>query len=154
MDPRNPNRRVQFPEAGEGAYLLLRNSGCRDLQNQIGLDWFMAIEKGLHFYNVDLIEKMLAVMVWKDDAKLKVSLDDLGEDVLMETVSSKLMDGFSLAIHGRTYKEQIAWIEVEQKRLMDEVAASENPPTSPPISSTELSSKPTGQASDQPSSTL
>jgi len=144
-DTRDPSRRVQFPEAGEGVYLLLRNSGCRTLQNEIGVDWFMAIEKACHFYNIEVMEKMLVVMAHKDEKRLKLTLDDLGDDITMQLLSEKLMDGFALAIHGRTYSEQMEWLARRSEELEAAAEGEDPPPTSPVDSSGASDVTPTGQ---------
>ena len=112
MGERNSIRRVQFPEAGEGVELYLRNSGTRALFAKYGEDYFSTIEKGLLFANFDVIETCLGLMAIKDDEKVKIDIDDL-DGIPLQVLQDKLMDAFSLSANGRTYKDQVEWIKAE-----------------------------------------
>lgn len=151
-DPRNPNRRVDFPEAGEGVYLLLRNSGCRALNTKYGADWMLTVEQGCNRYWSEILDKCLEVMGHKDEKPHPIKLDEL-DGITMEAIAKKVLDAFTLAINGRTYPEQMDWIMAEQRRLAAKLEGGEpeNPPmttglTSPPISSTGSSDAPSEPA--------
>lgn len=146
-DPRDPNRRVQLPEAGEGVYLLLKNRDIRRLQNEVGTDWLLQCERACTFYHGDILDKMLKVMTWRDDKPLGFGLDDIGDDIVMEELSGRLLDAVTLAVHGRAFKEQVAYLLEKQKE------GDENPPKSPVTSSSASSAEPTGQVSNPSSST-
>ncbi len=143
-DTRNPNRRIDFKEAGEGRYLLLRNSGTRQLQTFFGENWWAVVEQTCRFYHVENMEKLLGVMVYADEKKVdNVTLDDVDDTISMEGISLKLLDAFSLAMTGRTHPEQQAFMIAEQKKIADGAKEEENPPKSLETSSTVSGEEPT-----------
>lgn len=134
-DTRNSLRRVQFPEAGEGVELLLPNSGTRLLFNEYGEGYFQAIEKGLLFGDIQVIEKCLSLMGHKGGEKFEIKFDDL-DHIPLQQLMDKLLDAFSLSANGRTYIDQV-------KHVQEQIAkANESPDPSPggPADTSELSS--------------
>lgn len=140
-DPRNVNRRVMFDEAGKGVYLLLRNSGLRVLSSTYGENHLQVVERAFLFVDIPVIEKLLDLMVWKDEAKHEVSLEDF-DDFPMEFLVDKLRDAWSLSLNGRTYMEQVEFVRREASKGAD----SDPLPTSPVDSSEASSEQPSGQA--------
>lgn len=144
MSERNPLRRVPFKEAGEGVELYLANSGTRTLFNDLGKDYFTAIERGLLFADIEILEKCLAQMAYKGAEKIAVKLDDL-DNLSLQELCEKLLDAFSLSANGRTYKDQVAWLGEQAEKM----AAEAVPPTAPgDISAT------SGAALSEPDSSL
>ncbi|MHB1086467.1 MAG: hypothetical protein ACYCZ0_01840 [Minisyncoccota bacterium] len=139
-DPRDANRRVQFPEAGQGVYLLLRNSGTRVLHSTYGNDHLQVVERSFLTLDITVLEKMLEFMVWKGEEQIEVSLDDF-DDFPIETLVNKVRDAWSLAINGRLYMEQVEHVRAEVRKL------TEDPLLKSPEASLEASSdQPSGQA--------
>ncbi|WP_269581976.1 hypothetical protein [Roseibium sp. Sym1] len=146
---RNSMRRVPFPEAGTGMELRLKNPGFATLFNKYGLDYFAVVEKGLLFYDFDLIETMLTLCLEKQGKNVDLTIEDLNEDLPLEKLRDKLLDAFTLAANGRTYSEQVEWTKEQAAKLEDE-----NPSLASPggiLSNSET--EPTGQESAQTNST-
>lgn len=151
MAERNSLRRVQFPEAGEGVELYLANSGTRALFAKFGEEYFTVVEKGLLFGNFDVIETCLAFMPHDAEGKkVKVDIDDL-DSLSLQDLQDRLLDTFCLSANGRTYREQVAWIQAE---ALKQASAAERPPTAPEDTSATSGDEPSEQASIPPNSTL
>ena len=151
-DPRDSNRRVDFPEAGQGYVLLLRNSGIRTLRGLYGGDQHIqTVERAFLTLDTEVIEKMLEFTVWPPGAeKPEVKTLDDFDDFPLETLIDKLRDAWMLAINGRTYMEQVEHIREEAKKLVDGDPLTGSPETGGSTSS----EQPSGQDSSLTSSTL
>lgn len=142
-ETRDANRRVQFPEAGVGYELILRNSGVRVLFNTYGANYMSIIEGGLLTQHYDMMDKCLDVMAFRNDVKTPLSLDEL-DHVTLELVATKLLDAFTLACNGRTYLDQVAKITTDMKARAASEVAEPVPTTGPADSSESSSEEPTG----------
>jgi hypothetical protein len=149
-DPRDSNRRVDFPEAGQGYSLLLRNSGIRTLRAVYGQDHIQTVERAFLTLDVPVIEKLLEFMVWNGgDKPVLKTLDDF-DDFPLEVLIDKLRDAWMLAINGRKYMEQVEFIREEAKKLTDGAPLTGSPETGGSTSS----EQPSGLDSSHASSTL
>lgn len=115
-----PGRRVQFDEAGQGAYLLLRNSGVAALQGYYDTDHVNVVERAFLFYDMPVIERLLGLMVWQGEEKLEINLDDFGDDIPLSTIVDKIRDAWCLALNGRTYQQQVDYVREEARKLSED----------------------------------
>lgn len=121
---RDATRRVDFPEAGEGCYLLLRNAGIRTLRSIYEDGHILKVEEAFALVNVDVLERLLSLMVWRGDEKVTKTFDDF-DDISVSELIEKLRDGWSLSLNGRTYAAQVEYVrgEIEKEKERQEKRA-------------------------------
>lgn len=135
-DTRDPSRRIMFEEAGQGVYLLLRNSGLRALQGYYDREHIEVVERAFLTMDIPVYDRLLEIMAWKGEDHLVVKFNDL-DDVSVETVTNKLRDAWCLSLNGRKYMEQVEFIREEARKLTQDPhltspAAGSEPSEEPP----------------------
>jgi hypothetical protein len=128
--PANRIRTVQLPEAGEGVELIFRATDIVRIQENIGshfvIDAFDAFER----FDTNFIKTLLDAGVKKLGQPTTVDIDKLiPEKMTMVELTTRVMDGLFLCLHGRTFEEHVAYAVQRQKELKDRAEADENPPT-------------------------
>lgn len=113
-------RRVPFDEAGAGIYLMLRNAGLSALRKEYGTDHIASVETGLARFDTDVIGFLLSVAAWRGDEPAKIDLDAL-DAMPLSLVIEKVRDAWSIALNGRRYDEQVAYIRAELDKLTKDV---------------------------------
>jgi hypothetical protein len=141
---RDTNRRVVFDDIEKGAYLVLRNSGVRDLHSRYGKEHVRIVNEAFLTGDIDILEHLLGLMAHKGEEAVAVAFDDL-DNISLQTLTDKVRDAWSLSIHGRTWEGQIEHVQ----KLLSEQAGKEQQPdpflTSPADTSDTSSDQPTGQ---------
>lgn len=143
-EARDANRRIAFDEAGRGVYLVLRNSGIRELHTEYGRDHVRIVNDAFLTADIPVLEKLLDLMAHKGEERFDVTFDDI-ENMSLQNLSDKLRDAWSLAIHGLTFEGQIAKI---QKLMAESEGKKEEPdplPESPADGLDTSSEQPSGQ---------
>lgn len=106
------SRRVSFEEAGPGVSLTLRNAGLRAIRAEYGTDHIAAVETGLARFDTEVLSFLLSASAWRGDAPAKIDLNAL-DAMPLSFVIDKVRDAWSLALNGRRYLDQVAFIRAE-----------------------------------------
>ncbi len=141
---RDANRRIELNEAGNGVYLLLRNSGVRVLHSKYGAEHIKIVNNAFLTADIPVLENLLEIMAHKGDAPFELGFDDL-DNMSLQDLTDKLRDAWSLAIHGMTFEEQVAHIQKLMAEAGDKTDEPDPLPTSPADSSDTSSEQPSGQ---------
>lgn len=100
---------IPFPEAGEGIVLRFRNPDCDLLQKKFGDSWFLDALPKCNRFDMEFLRECVKVGAKKDGKKAEIDFDSL--DIPLSTISEHVIDALFLAMHGRTFNDQLTFLD-------------------------------------------
>lgn len=117
---------TELPGAPEGVVFSLSNDNIAFLQKQFGQKWFSQLPEMLDDAFMPWIDQMVQLGCKKDGKAAGLKVKDF-DNVPIHELSKALLDGAYVAVTGRTFAEQLAWLQEQGEEALKKAAADRPP---------------------------